>query len=117
KPMLERQRRLVRRAALRLGRQREDHFALDAVEWPLKTEHAITLEPRDLLSRIRPGRRTVGVPPPERELAVEAQINRHRFRKPVTEFHRGSQRQKDTLRRGRQRATLSMGPRRAVHYE
>src|SRR4030095_13072746 len=82
-PLLERQRRLVRRAALRLGRQCEDHFALDAVEWPLKTEHAITLEPCDLLSRIRRGRRTVGVPPPERELAVQAQINLHRLCTPL----------------------------------
>src|SRR4030095_5080062 len=84
KPMLERQRRLVRRAALRLRRPREAHFALDAIEWPLKTEHAIMLQPRDLLSRMRPGRRTVGVPPPERELAVEAQVNRHRVRQPFT---------------------------------
>src|SRR5262245_50063573 len=100
-PMLERQRGLIRPTAFPFGRQREDNLALDAVEWPLKTEHAITLEPRELLSRIRTGRRTVGVPPPEGERAVEAQINRYRFRKPLTEFHRGRQRQKDTRRRGR----------------
>src|SRR4029450_2208723 len=67
KVMLERQRRRACRAAFPVGRQREDHFAVHSVEWPLKTEQAIALEPRDLRSRIRSGRRTVSVPSPERE--------------------------------------------------